>query len=143
VGGPLEGIRVIDLTAMVSGPLATCVLADRGADVIKVEPPGAGDLIRQFGSSRGGLSAISTTSNRNERSIALDLASTRGRELLGEAHPTAGPARTPRPVARFERTAASLRRPAPLLGEDGVEVCRELRIAAAEIAQLREQGVLA
>ena len=82
MGGPLAGIRVVDLTAMVSGPLATCVLADQGADVIKVEPPGTGDLIRHIGTSRGGLSAIFTTLNRNKRSIALDLSDARGRELL-------------------------------------------------------------
>ena len=73
MAGPLDGIRVIDLTAMVSGPLATCVLADQGADVVKVEPPGTGDLIRQIGCSRGGISAIFATLNRNKRSIALDL----------------------------------------------------------------------
>ena len=50
---PLDGIRVVDLTAMASGPYATCILADQGADVIKVEPPGTGDLIRQIGTSRG------------------------------------------------------------------------------------------
>src|SRR3990172_2721337 len=82
MSGPLAGIRVIDLTAMVSGPLATCVLADQGADVVKVEPPGTGDLIRQIGTSRGGVSAIFATLNRNKRSIALDLARPAGREAL-------------------------------------------------------------
>jgi crotonobetainyl-CoA:carnitine CoA-transferase CaiB-like acyl-CoA transferase len=80
--GPLAGIRVVDLTAMVSGPMATGVLADQGADVIKVEPPGTGDLIRQIGCSRGGLSAIFSTLNRNKRSIVLDLAQPRGLALL-------------------------------------------------------------
>src|SRR5215510_12879936 len=82
MAGALDGIRVIDLTAMVSGPLATCVLADQGADVIKVEPPGAGDLIRQIGCSRGGLSAIFSTLNRNKRSLVLDLGEPRGLEVL-------------------------------------------------------------
>jgi crotonobetainyl-CoA:carnitine CoA-transferase CaiB-like acyl-CoA transferase len=80
--GPLDGIRVIDLSAIVSGPLATCVLADQGADVIKVEPPGRGDLLRHLGSSRGGLSAMFSTLNRNKRSVALDVAKPRGREAL-------------------------------------------------------------
>ncbi len=82
MSGPLEGVRVVDLTAMVSGPFATAVLADQGADVVKVEPPGTGDLIRQIGTSRGGLSAIFSTINRNKRSVVLDLATPRGKELL-------------------------------------------------------------
>ena len=80
--GPLDGIRVIDLTAMVAGPMATALLADQGADVIKVEPPGTGDLIRQIGCSRGGLSAIFSTLNRNKRSLVLDLGEARGLDLL-------------------------------------------------------------
>ncbi len=82
MAGPLEGIRVIDLTSMVSGPMATCVLGDQGAEVIKVEIPGTGDLIRHIGCARGGLSAIFTTLNRNKRSIVLNLRQPRGRELL-------------------------------------------------------------
>jgi len=80
--GPLHGIRVVDLTAMVSGPMATAVLADQGADVIKVEPPGTGDLIRQIGCSRGELSAIFSTLNRNKRSLVLDLGQPRGLAVL-------------------------------------------------------------
>jgi crotonobetainyl-CoA:carnitine CoA-transferase CaiB-like acyl-CoA transferase len=82
VPGPLAGIRVVDLTAMVSGPMATAVLADQGADVIKVEPPGAGDLIRHIGCSRGGISAIFNTLNRNKRSLVLDLSQRRGLAAL-------------------------------------------------------------
>lgn len=80
--GPLAGVRVVDLTTMVAGPLATCVLGDQGADVIKVEPLGTGDLIRTIGCSRGGISAIFATLNRNKRSLALDLGQPRGLELL-------------------------------------------------------------
>ncbi|MCZ6821575.1 MAG: CoA transferase, partial [Deltaproteobacteria bacterium] len=82
MAGPLEGIRVIDLTSMVSGPMATCVLGDQGAEVVKVEIPGTGDLIRHIGCARGGLSAIFTTLNRNKRSIVLNLRQPHGRELL-------------------------------------------------------------
>ncbi len=82
MAGPLEGIRVIDLTSMVSGPMATCVLGDQGAEVIKVEVPGTGDLIRHIGCARAGLSAIFTTLNRNKRSIVLNLRQPHGRELL-------------------------------------------------------------
>ena len=64
MAGPLAGIRVVDLSTMVSGPLATAILGDQGADVIKVEPPGQGDLIRHIGCARGGLSAIFNAINR-------------------------------------------------------------------------------
>ena len=84
MAGPLDGIRVIDLTAMASGPFATAILGDQGADVIKVEPPGHGDLLREIGTTRGGLSAIFATLNRNKRSLVLDLAQPRGVELLLE-----------------------------------------------------------
>ncbi len=71
--GPLTGFRVLDLSSVVSGPMAAVILADQGADVIKVEPPGWGDGIRNLGASRNGLSAIFSMINRNKRSIAIDL----------------------------------------------------------------------
>jgi len=80
--GPLDGIRIIDLTTMASGPLATSILGDQGADVIKVETPGRGDALRLIGPSRGGISALFTSLNRNKRSISLDLRDPRGVELL-------------------------------------------------------------
>ncbi len=80
--GPLEGIRVIDVTSMVSGPAATMLLGDQGADVIKVEPPQKGDFTRSFGAHRSGFSPIYLTTNRNKRSIALNLKSEGGCELL-------------------------------------------------------------
>ena len=64
--GPLTGYRVLDLTRVVMGPLATQVLADQGADVILVERPGIGDPARQFPAFHAAL-------NRNKRSVALDL----------------------------------------------------------------------
>jgi len=82
VKGPLSGVRVVDLTTMISGPIATRMLADQGADVLKVEAPGGGDLTRQLGNRRGGVSAVFATSNRNKRSLVLDLKQPRGRELL-------------------------------------------------------------
>ncbi|MCR9093175.1 MAG: CoA transferase [bacterium] len=71
--GPLAGYRVVDLTTMISGPMATCVLGDQGADVIKVESPGVGDLVRRLGAPRDGITATFATTNRNKRSIVLDL----------------------------------------------------------------------
>ncbi len=87
--GPLDGIRVVDLSAMIAGPLATMVLGEQGADVIKVEPPGTGDLLRRIGTSRGGMSAVFNTSNRYKRSLVLNLAEPRGRELLEQLVATA------------------------------------------------------
>ena len=73
--GPLEGVRVIDLTAVLLGPFATQHLADMGADVIKVEPP-EGDLLRVSGGSMGrdkSMGPIYMAANRNKRSLCLDL----------------------------------------------------------------------
>ncbi|MGB0619565.1 MAG: CaiB/BaiF CoA transferase family protein [Myxococcota bacterium] len=71
--GPLAGYRIVDLTTMLSGPMATCLLGDQGADVIKVESPGVGDLVRRLGAPRDGITASFATINRNKRSIVLDL----------------------------------------------------------------------
>ena len=80
--GPLEGIRILDLTTMVSGPMATMLLGDQGADVIKVEAPSGGDLTRHLGPKRGGMTAIFVTLNRNKRSLVVDLKSDEGRDVL-------------------------------------------------------------
>jgi crotonobetainyl-CoA:carnitine CoA-transferase CaiB-like acyl-CoA transferase len=80
--GPLEGVRVVDATAYIAGPLATMMLGDQGADVIKVEPPGLGDTLRLLGSLRGGMSAFFATSNHSKRSVTLNLRDERGRALL-------------------------------------------------------------
>jgi crotonobetainyl-CoA:carnitine CoA-transferase CaiB-like acyl-CoA transferase len=73
--GPLDGYRIIDLTSMISGPLATMILADQGADVIKVENPEGGDHTRAANNRRNGFSASFLNNNRNKRSVALDLKS--------------------------------------------------------------------
>ena len=82
MAGPLEGYRVIDLSAMISGPIATMMLADQGADVIKVEPPKLGDLVRGIGGNPTGISPLFSTSNRSKRSIAIDLKHSDGVALL-------------------------------------------------------------
>ncbi|MCA9505689.1 MAG: CoA transferase [Spirochaetaceae bacterium] len=80
--GPLDGHRIVDLTTMISGPMATCLLADQGADVIKVESPGVGDLVRRLGVSKEGITATFATTNRNKRSIVLDLKQAHDREAF-------------------------------------------------------------
>ena len=70
--GPLDGYRVVELTSTVSGPIAGMILADQGADVIKIEPPMIGDLARYMGSSRNGMGAMYAVLNRNKRSLVLD-----------------------------------------------------------------------
>jgi crotonobetainyl-CoA:carnitine CoA-transferase CaiB-like acyl-CoA transferase len=82
VSGPLSGTRIIDLTAMLSGPWATMILGDQGADVIKVEPPGRGDHTRALGNRRGGLPANFVNINRSKRSVTIDLKKPEGRDLL-------------------------------------------------------------
>ena len=72
MSGPLDGIRVVDLSQIVSGPMAACILADQGADVIKVETPG-GDPVRTLGPRKGDLSSMFITVNRGKRGIVLDL----------------------------------------------------------------------
>jgi len=79
--GPLTGVKVIDLTSMISGPLATMTLADQGADVIKVEAP-AGDHTRRVSGGRGGFSASFLNNNRNKRSIVIDLKNPEGLAIL-------------------------------------------------------------
>jgi crotonobetainyl-CoA:carnitine CoA-transferase CaiB-like acyl-CoA transferase len=80
--GPLHGYRIVDLTSNVAGPLATMILGDQGADVIKVEPPPSGDSTRSGANRRGGLTAGFLNNNRNKRSIVLDLKNPAAREAL-------------------------------------------------------------
>ncbi len=80
--GPLAGYRIVDLTSMISGPMATMILGDQGADVIKVEAPGTGDLVRRLGKPRGDITATFATTNRNKRSMVLDLKQSQGRQAF-------------------------------------------------------------
>lgn len=79
--GPLEGIKVLDLTSMVSGPMGAMMLADQGADVIKVEPM-HGEQLRHMAPPHQGVNAPFYSCNRGKRSLALDLKSEEGKKVL-------------------------------------------------------------
>jgi crotonobetainyl-CoA:carnitine CoA-transferase CaiB-like acyl-CoA transferase len=84
MNGPLAGVRVLDLSNVVSGPMAVQILADQGADVIKIEQPGVGDTARTMGGMRNGMGAMFAVLNRNKRAIVLDLQQARAREVFLE-----------------------------------------------------------
>ncbi len=80
--GPLEGFRIIDMTSVVSGPLSTMILADQGAEVLKIENPKGGDFTRAMSNRRGGFSASFLNNNRSKRSIAINIKDPRGMDIL-------------------------------------------------------------
>ena len=80
--GPLLGFRILDLTAVISGPFCTQLLGDLGADVIKIEPPEGDSMRRGVGPQRGGLTAAFLNFNRNKRSIVIDIKKEHGRDLV-------------------------------------------------------------
>ena len=80
---PLRDVRVLDASSYVTGPLAAMMLADLGADVIKVEPPD-GDPYRRIGTRRAGVAVGALNVNRGKRSVALDLKSDEGRARFAD-----------------------------------------------------------
>ena len=84
MAGPLSGFRVIDVSEVISGPLAAMTLADQGADVIKVEPPRYGEEARQLATYRAGMAGLYVNCNHGKRSIGLDLKQPEGLALLLE-----------------------------------------------------------
>ncbi|MGH3666101.1 MAG: CaiB/BaiF CoA transferase family protein [Egibacteraceae bacterium] len=80
--GPLEGVRILDAGTLFAGPLSATLLADMGADVIKVEHPRKGDTARAFGPQKEGVSVYWKSLARNKRCITLDLSKPRGQELF-------------------------------------------------------------
>jgi crotonobetainyl-CoA:carnitine CoA-transferase CaiB-like acyl-CoA transferase len=73
MSGPLEGVKIIDLSTVVSGPLAGSLLGDQGADVVKIESPSRPDNARFMGPIRGENGALFAAANRSKRSLTLDL----------------------------------------------------------------------
>lgn len=82
MAGPLAGFRVLDLSAVVSGPLTGALLADQGADVVKVERTGEGDIQRHVGSKRNGYSGFFHVLNRGKRSVAVNLGTAEGVDIV-------------------------------------------------------------
>ena len=80
--GPLHGYRIVDLSQIITGPMATLLLSDQGADVVKVEPVDGEDVIRRPNFARGGFSAFFLNNNRGKRSLAVDLHSQEGRQII-------------------------------------------------------------
>jgi len=81
-GGPLAGLKVVELGQLIAGPFAAKTLADFGAEVIKVEPPGSGDPLRQWRLLHNGTSVWWQVQSRNKRSVALDLKDESAREIV-------------------------------------------------------------
>lgn len=116
--GPLAGVRVLDLTSIVMGPLTTQILADLGADVIKIEPP-EGDVLRGVGARPGSrLGPLFIHLNRNKRSVVLDLKSSEDRAKFLRLVPGADvvvSSMRPQAMARLGLAAADLRAVNPRL----------------------------
>jgi crotonobetainyl-CoA:carnitine CoA-transferase CaiB-like acyl-CoA transferase len=81
--GPLAGLRVLDISTVVAGPFASALLGDLGAEVLKVEMPGAGDALRRLAPHKDGVPLWWKVTNRNKKGITLDLRKVEGRDLLG------------------------------------------------------------
>src|ERR1700726_2610050 len=81
--GPLAGLRVLDISTVVAGPFASTLLADLGAEVLKVEMPGTGDALRRLAPHKEGVSLGWKAPNRNKKGITLDLRKADGKALLG------------------------------------------------------------
>ena len=82
MAGPLSGIRILDLSIALTGPYAAALLGDQGAEVVKVERPGIGDLARWVGVSVNGVSALYQACNRGKRCIAVDISTPDGRDIV-------------------------------------------------------------
>jgi crotonobetainyl-CoA:carnitine CoA-transferase CaiB-like acyl-CoA transferase len=84
MAGPLSGVRIVDVSEVISGPLSTMILADQGAEIVKIEPPRYGEESRQLANYREGMAGLYANCNHGKRSIGIDLKSKRGLELAHE-----------------------------------------------------------
>lgn len=82
IAGPLAGLRILDIATLIAGPWSATLLADLGAEVLKVELPGVGDGLRALAPHKGDVPLWWKVTNRNKRGITLDLRRDKGRELL-------------------------------------------------------------
>ena len=89
MSGPLEGIKILDLTTVISGPSATMLLADQGADVIKIESMYRPDHARGAGNANQSVTSVFLNNNRNKRALALDLKTPEGVEVFFKLAATA------------------------------------------------------
>ncbi len=80
--GPLAGVRVLDCSTMIAAPTTAAMLADFGADVVKLERPGSGDHVRRYGAQKNGVGLYWKALGRNKKSVALDLHGAQAQELL-------------------------------------------------------------
>jgi crotonobetainyl-CoA:carnitine CoA-transferase CaiB-like acyl-CoA transferase len=85
---PLEGVRVLEFSTMITASFAAMMMAEQGASVIKVEPIELGDPMRFLGSSKGGISALFANCNRGKRSLRLDIKAEEGKQIIRELTPT-------------------------------------------------------
>lgn len=84
MSGALEGLRVLDLSRFISGPYCAMMLGDMGAEVVKIEKPGSGELVRKYEPAIGGNSLYAMVFNRNKKSLSIDLRQEAGQKLLRE-----------------------------------------------------------
>ena len=87
MNGPLNGIKVLDLSRVLSGPFCTMILADLGADVVKIEKPKEGDPARNLGYRVGNNSSYFISVNRGKKSITLDISSAEGQSIIKDLIP--------------------------------------------------------
>ena len=145
---PLDGVRVVDMSRLVSGNMVSLQLADFGAEVIKIEDPQKGDPLRAW--QTDGVSVHWKVYSRNKKSVALSLIDqfmadphVTAREILVEVPDTEmGHLPMHNIIPRLSATPGHLRRPAPGLGEHTAEILGALGLDRAEIDGLAREGII-